>query len=55
MKNVSVKNLLNISNIGTFVSGTDIIKASRISRDEVVLEEKATYQDCTNYTFSVES
>ena len=55
MKNVSVKNLLNISNIGTFVSGTDIIKASRISRDEVVLEEKTTYQDCTNYSFVVES
>ena len=55
MKNVSVKDLLNISNIGTFVSGTDIIKASRISRDEVVLEEKATYQDCTNYSFVVES
>ena len=55
MKNVSVKNLLNISNIGTFVSGTDIIKATRISKDEVVLEEKATYQDCTNYSFVVES
>ena len=54
-KSISVGDLLNISNIGSFVSGNDIIKATRIPRDDIKLEDKEIYQDCTNYTFSVES
>ncbi len=54
-KSITIGDLLHTSNIGSFVSGNDLIKATRISKDNITLEEKVTYQDCTNYTFSVES
>lgn len=54
-KSITIGDLLHTSNIGSFVSGNDLIKATRIPKDNVCLEEKVSYQDCTNYTFSVES
>ena len=54
-KSITIGDLLHTSNIGSFVSGNDLIKATRIPKDNVTLEEKVSYQDCTNYTFSVES
>ena len=54
-KSITIGELLHTSNIGSFVSGNDLIKATRIPKDNVSLEEKVSYQDCTNYTFSVES
>ena len=54
-KSITIGDLLHTSNIGSFVSGNDLIKATRIPKDNVSLEEKVSYQDCTNYTFSVES
>ena len=54
-KSITIGELLHTSNIGSFVSGNDLIKATRIPKDNVTLEAKVSYQDCTNYTFSVES